>query len=346
MTLLSKNAELVGFRLALLAIVCWSSAFLVARFLLGGDARVDPVSLVFYRFLIGSAAILGYAAWRKESLRFRSLREFMQMLAVAFFMLFLMSLLFFIGQQTASAITAALFLESGPAIIAIVWKLIRRHPTERREILAVGCGLLGCMFVLNMISMRGFHYGFASWLGQLALIGSAVSWVIGSAIGRKLMAAPNRVVLMGYCELASAVMVIPFLLIFHSQLIIPAGWDAWGAIVLLGLVPTAAAFIAWSEAPGFFWGNTCRSITFSELFLCWPGCGWLPLQRGGGPPDGIPNKRSQKSHCKMQFLKSEYCILNYRIAKTLSALCFFRRFRYWHVFCSCCYEQFDMESVS
>ena len=94
MTLLSKNAELVGFRLALLAIVCWSSAFLVARFLLGGDARVDPVSLVFYRFLIGSAAILGYAAWRKESLRFRSLREFMQMLAVAFFMLFLMSLLF------------------------------------------------------------------------------------------------------------------------------------------------------------------------------------------------------------------------------------------------------------
>ena len=43
-------------------------------------------------------------------------------------------------------------------------------------------------------------------------------------------------------------MVIPFLLIFHSQLIIPAGWDAWGAIVLLGLVPTAAAFIAWSEA--------------------------------------------------------------------------------------------------
>ena len=61
MTLLSKNAELVGFRLALLAIVCWSSAFLVARFLLGGDARVDPVSLVFYRFLIGSAAILGYA---------------------------------------------------------------------------------------------------------------------------------------------------------------------------------------------------------------------------------------------------------------------------------------------
>ncbi len=248
MTLLSKNAELVGFRLALLAIVCWSSAFLVARFLLGGDARVDPVSLVFYRFLIGSAAILGYAAWRKESLRFRSLREFMQMLAVAFFMLFLMSLLFFIGQQTASAITAALFLESGPAIIAIVWKLIRRHPTERREILAVGCGLLGCMFVLNMISMRGFHYGFASWLGQLALIGSAVSWVIGSAIGRKLMAAPNRVVLMGYCELASAVMVIPFLLIFHSQLIIPAGWGTWGAIVLLGLVPTAAAFIAWSEA--------------------------------------------------------------------------------------------------
>ncbi len=244
MTLLSKNAELVGFRLALLAIVCWSSAFLVARFLLGGDARVDPVSLVFYRFLIGSAAILGYAAWRKESLRFRSLREFMQMLAVAFFMLFLMSLLFFIGQQTASAITAALFLESGPAIIAIVWKLIRRHPTERREILAVGCGLLGCMFVLNMISMRGFHYGFASWLGQLALIGSAVSWVIGSAIGRKLMAAPNRVVLMGYCELASAVMVIPFLFIFHSQLIIPAGWGTWGAIVLLGLVPTAAAFIA------------------------------------------------------------------------------------------------------
>ena len=243
------NAERVGIGLGVLATLLWSSAFISARYLMGSvPPRLDPMSLVFYRFLIGSILVFAMAKVRGDSLKLRSASEIRQVIAVSFFLYFLMSYLNFYGQRTASATTAALFLESGPALIVIIWKLLRGKSTSRAEIGAVIAGLIGCMMVLNIISADGIHYTTGSWLGELSLLGAAISWVIGSVYGQELMRSERRLALTGWCQVFAGAMVLPAALCNVSGIIIPTGWDAWGAIVLIGIFPTGLAFVAWSAA--------------------------------------------------------------------------------------------------
>ncbi len=239
----------VGIGLGVISTLLWGSAFVSARYLLGASPqRVDAMSLVFYRFLIGSVLIFAVARARGISWKLHSAVEFRQVAVVGFFLYFLMSCLFFVGQRTASATTAALFLESGPALIVIVWKLMRGRPTGRAEIFAVAAGLIGCMMVLNMISAAGIRYETGSWAGELALLGAAISWVIGSVYGQELMRSERRMALTGWCELLAGLMVLPVMFWNRSGLIVPSGWASWGVIAVVGIFPTGLAFIAWGAA--------------------------------------------------------------------------------------------------
>lgn len=247
MTSASIRNDRIGLGYAVLTTLFWGSAFVSARYLLGGTPKVDSFSLVFYRFLIGSAVIFSIILWKKQKMLLRSASEWRAVLKVSFFLFWLVSFLFFIGQRTVSATTAALFLESGPALLLILWKLVRRNRTSKAEIVAVIAGLFGCMLVLNIISADGIHFGGSFW-GQLAMLGSAISWVIGSFSGQRLMESGNRLVKTAWCELFSALFTLPIMLFMHDKLIVPSSLNAWGAIVIMGVFPSAFAFMAWGEA--------------------------------------------------------------------------------------------------
>ncbi len=242
------RSDRLGAAAAVVATLLWSSAFVSARYLLGDSRRIDPMTLVFFRFAIGAAVVFGVAKLFRAPLRLESAGQFRGVIPVAFFLYFLMSFLFFIGQRWTSATTSALFIESGPALLVIVWKLLCRRPTGRDEIAAVLLGGLGCMFVLNIISASGIHFGDTSRFGQLLLLCAAISWVIGSVQGRKLMNCRNPLAVTGWCQLVSALMMVPLLVIFHREIILPHEAAAWGAVLAMGIFPTALAFILWGYA--------------------------------------------------------------------------------------------------
>ena len=111
------GGSLAGVALAVLATLLWSSAFVCGRYLLGPD------TLVLVRFVVGSAVVFGLAALRGQPLGIGR-RQWPLLAGTSLFMYTLMSVFNFCGQRTVSATMAALILESGPALLFLVWNMV------------------------------------------------------------------------------------------------------------------------------------------------------------------------------------------------------------------------------
>lgn len=242
------GGSLAGVALAVLATLLWSSAFVCGRYLLGGERPLmDPYTLVLVRFVVGSAVVFGLAALRGQPLGIGR-RQWPLLAGTSLFMYTLMSVFNFCGQRTVSATMAALILESGPALLLLVWNMVCGRRLSWAEWVSVLGGALGCMLVLNIITLSGVQVG-GSALGQLLLLASALCWVVGSVWNQRLMMrADSKLALVGWCQLAGAVMMLPVLAVCREGLVLPRTGLVWAVAVCVGVFPTALAFVAWGEA--------------------------------------------------------------------------------------------------
>ena len=244
---MSEKSTVKGIILAILSCLLWGSLFVFGRYLLEAPSKVDPYSLVFYRFSTASILLLLYARLKRQPLLPNSWKQFYGICKTGFFLYWLMAILNFIGQRNVTAMTASLFVESGPAIILIVWKIISRQKTTKIEIIACVIGFIGSMLVLNIISPNGLHLTGHPW-GILCVFLSAVSWVIGGYFGKDLMRGNSRITIVAWCMLICGLLDLPVLTVMHKSLIIPTTLSAWGAILGMAVFPTAIAFVTWGEA--------------------------------------------------------------------------------------------------
>lgn len=229
---------------AICATFFWSTTFLIGRYLLGGH-RIDAYSLVFSRFLIGGILTLIISVFVGDKFR-TNWRELWLLLVVAFFLYFGMSVLLFIGQGRCSAIVAAIFLESVPVMIFSVIELIKKRQFDLDKILFMGIALLGCVLILS----KGNSIISVSLFGVLALLLSAISWVVGSILLKKVDMKHNMIFKSGITQLMGALLTLPiiFYLSEHNLLIIPRESFELLQVLAMGVFPTALAFIFWNRA--------------------------------------------------------------------------------------------------
>ncbi len=244
---MSEKSTVKGIILAILSCFLWGSVFIFARYLLGTPRRIDPYLLVFLRYSLSASMLFAYAKYKRLPLMPKSRQQLIGMLKTGFFLYWLMSLCFFIGQRNVTAMTASLFIESGPAIILIGWKIISRQKTTNVEYVACALGLLGSMLVLNIISPNGIHLT-GNPFGILFVFLSAVSWVIGGYCGKDLMQKGERIIGIAWSILFCAIFDIPVVLLMRHQIIFPSTPSAWAAILSMAIFPTSIAFVAWGEA--------------------------------------------------------------------------------------------------
>ena len=244
---MSKSSTTKGILLAVLSCLLWGSVFIFARYLLGTPRRIDPYLLVFLRYSLSASMLFAYAKYKRLPFMPKSRQQLIGMLKTGFFLYWLMSLCFFIGQRNVTAMTASLFIESGPAIILIAWKIISRQKTTNVEYVACALGLLGSMLVLNIISPSGIHLT-GNPFGILFVFLSAVSWVIGGYCGKDLMQKGERIIGIAWSILFCAIFDIPVVLLMRHQIIFPSTPSAWAAILSMAIFPTSIAFVAWGEA--------------------------------------------------------------------------------------------------
>jgi drug/metabolite transporter (DMT)-like permease len=233
---------------------------------------IPPFSLVSLRLILGELTLLLVLFVR--GLPKISRQQFWQVLGVGFVGYGISLSLQFLGTKLSTAANGSLVTSATPAFVLLfAWMLLGEKITARRLISL----FLATLGVVAVIDPRSAQLKPDLFLGNLMLIGAAVTWALYSVLVRKVTR--NTDVLL--FSLIAFIGGLP--------VSVPAG--AWelstvgvgeislgvvGGVLFLGIVSTALAMVLWNTAFAYVDAGLA-SLTFFAQPVVGTSLGWLFL---------------------------------------------------------------------
>jgi drug/metabolite transporter (DMT)-like permease len=234
----SARTDVGALGAALVTVAVWGSAFVAIR---DAGQSLSPGSLALGRLLV-SLAVLGLAAsiWRAP------LPQRRDMLAIAAFgVLFLgvYSVALNAAERRVDAGTAAMLINTGPILIAILAGIFLHEGFPRWLFAGCAVAFAGCVLIGLASSQAGSRAG----LGIALLIVAALAYATAVVIQKPVLAraSPLQVTWLG-CA-AATVVCLPFAPRLVGE-VGDAGATGIGWMVYLGIAPTALGFATWAYA--------------------------------------------------------------------------------------------------
>jgi drug/metabolite transporter (DMT)-like permease len=222
----------------LVTVTLWGSAFVAIR---DAGHTLSPGSLALGRLLV-SLVVLGVAAsiWR-EPLPER--RDLLGIAAFGVLWLGVYSLTLNEAERRVDAGTAAMLINTGPILIAILAGIFLKEGFPRWLFAGCAVAFAGCALIGFANSQASSRAG----LGIVLLIVAAVAYATAVVIQKPVLAraSPLQVTWLG-CA-AGTVVCLPFAPTLAGDLD-DAGATAIGWMVYLGVAPTALGFATWTYA--------------------------------------------------------------------------------------------------
>jgi drug/metabolite transporter (DMT)-like permease len=264
---MSKTA--VGILCGLGAASIWGGMYVVSKVVL---EIIPPFALVSIRLILGAltlALVLLMRSFPKSSGR-----QVMQILGVGLVGYGISLSLQFLGTKLSTAANGSLVTSATPAFVLIFASLLLKEQITSRRLIALALATLG---VIAVIDPRSAQLNPDLFLGNLALIGAAVTWALYSVLVRKTTRDMD---------------VLLFSLIAFLgglPITIPAGaWELQavgvgeitlgvvGGILFLGVISTALAMVLWNTAFALVDAGLA-SLTFFAQPVVGTLLGWLFL---------------------------------------------------------------------
>lgn len=220
-------------------VVAWASAFVAIR---GVRGSFDPGSLALGRLLVGGLGLTGVLLARRSWVR-PSRREWAQMAlcGVAWFGLYNVALN--AAEQRLDAGTAAMLIQVGPILIALLAGALLGEGFPRKLLLGLGVAFAGTV----LIGAASAGAAPANVIGVLSCLLAALAWAIGVTAQKPTLRRLPALQVTTVACLLGAVACLPFAGgLVHDVRAAPAG--ALAGMAYLGLVPTALAFGSWAYA--------------------------------------------------------------------------------------------------
>ncbi len=219
----------------------WGGMYVVSKVVL---EIIPPFSLVSLRLILGALTLVIVLLMRGSSKISR--KQLLQVLSVGLVGYGISLSLQFLGTKLSTAANGSLVTSSTPAFVLIfAWILLKENITLRRLIAL----LFATLGVVAVIDPRSAQLNPDLFLGNVLLLGAAVTWALYSVLVRKFT--QNLEVLL--------FSLIAFL--GGLPITIPAG--AWelktigvgeisvgivGGVLFLGIISTALAMVLWNSA--------------------------------------------------------------------------------------------------
>ena len=248
----------------------WGGMYVVSKVVL---EIIPPFSLVTLRLVLGTITLAIFLFIR--GFPNISPRQILQVLGVGFVGYGISLSLQFLGTKLSTAANGSLVTSATPAFVLLfAWMLLKEKITTRR-LLALFLATLGVIAVIDPRSAQLNPYLF---LGNLLLIGAAVTWALYSVLVRKTT--QNTDVLL--FSLIAFIGGLP--------VSVPAG--AWelktlgigeislgvvGGVLFLGIIATALAMVLWNTAFAYV-DASLASLTFFAQPVVGTILGWLFLK--------------------------------------------------------------------
>ncbi|MFJ3619239.1 DMT family transporter [Streptomyces iakyrus] len=265
-----RRAELLAAGAAAVTVVLWASAFVSIRS--AGDAY-SPGALALGRLLAGALTLGVICLWRREGVPPRSAWRGIAISGLLWFGFYMVALNW--GEQQVDAGTAALVVNTGPILIALLGARLLGDPMPPRLLAGMAVSFAGAVTV--GLSMSG--EGGSSVLGVVLCLLAAIAYAGGVVAQKPALGSASPLQVTTFGCLVGAVLCLPF----AGQLVQEAG-DAPASATLnmlyLGVFPTALAFTTWAYALSRTTASRMGATTYAApalvVLMSWLFLGEVP----------------------------------------------------------------------
>jgi drug/metabolite transporter (DMT)-like permease len=223
---------------AAVTVFLWASAFVAIR---SAGEHYSPGALALGRLLSGSVVLVVFLLVRGEGLPRRGAWPGIAISGVLWFGLYMVALNW--GEQEVDAGTAAMVVNVGPVLIAVLGGWLLKEGFAPRVLAGIAVSFAGAVVV--GFSMAGD--GHASVLGVLLCVVAAITYAIGVVAQKPALRHGSALQVTTFGCLVGTVACLPF----AGQLITQVGTAPVSAtlnVIYLGVFPTGLAFTTWAYA--------------------------------------------------------------------------------------------------
>lgn len=223
---------------AAVTVVLWASAFVFIR---AAGADFSPGALALGRLLTGAIALVLILVIRGEGMPARGAWRGILVSGVLWFGVYMVALNW--GEQHVDAGTAAMVINIGPILIAVLSGLVLKEGFPARLMAGIAVAFAGAV-VVGMSNSGG---GSAAVLGVVLCLTAALAWAV-AVVAQKpaLVHASALQVTTGGCVIGT-IACLPFAGQLFSEAA-RAPLSSTLSVVYLGVFPTALAFTTWAYA--------------------------------------------------------------------------------------------------
>lgn len=236
---IETSADRAAWAAAVFTILAWGSAFTGIAVAL---EAFGPGALAFGRFATASLTLLLLSAVRPVGLPDRS--DLPRLVVISMFGITVYHLLLNFGQQVVSPGTAALLIQTAPIFTALLASRFDAEPVSSRRWLGIAIASAGAVLI---VFGRGLDLGFS--LRALSILGCAVGTSIYFVFGRPLTRRYGARALTTWSIWIGTAPLLVFAPTFWSQAR-EAAQAPLLALVWVGVVPAALAYLTWNLAVG------------------------------------------------------------------------------------------------
>jgi drug/metabolite transporter (DMT)-like permease len=233
-----RRTELLAAGAATVTVGLWASAFVSIR---SAGGAYSPGALALGRLLAGAVVLGAVCLIRREGWPPRAAWRGIGLSGVLWFGFYMVALNW--GEQRVDAGTAALVVNIGPLLIALLGSRLLGDTMPPRLLAGMGVSFAGAVAV--GLSMSG--EGGSSVLGVVLCLLAAVGYAAGVVAQKPVLGRASALQVTTFGCLVGAVMCLPF----AGQLIAEAADAPVSAtlnMLYLGVFPTALAFTTWAYA--------------------------------------------------------------------------------------------------
>ncbi|MFI7674027.1 DMT family transporter [Actinophytocola sp. NPDC049390] len=263
---------------AAVTVFLWASAFVAIR---SAGEHYSPGALALGRLLSGSVVLVVFLLVRGEGLPRRGAWPGIVISGLLWFGLYMVALNW--GEQEVDAGTAAMVVNVGPVLIALLSGWLLKEGFRPRVLAGIAVSFAGAVVV--GFSMAGD--GHASVLGVLLCVVAAITYAIGVVSQKPALRHGSALQVTTFGCLVGTVACLPF----AGQLISQASTAPLSAtlnVIYLGVFPTGLAFTTWAYAlartSASQMGATTYAVPALVVLMSWVVLdelpGWVTLLGG------------------------------------------------------------------
>jgi drug/metabolite transporter (DMT)-like permease len=235
--------RLIGSICLFLAASIWGGMYVVSKYIL---QFVSPVTLVWIRYVIAFAVLFIVLTFFQHKRGFKvtiKKKDWFLIACIGFIGYFISICLQFIGTKLSNAHMGSLITASTPVFVILFARFILGELFTRKKVISLMLATAGVVIVIGLDAEA-----LKDTLGNIALVGAAVTWALLSVYVKVASKHLNSLSITTYAILFALMFTTPFMMLQHNNfLLILGNWKTIWGLIYLGVVSTAGAFFLWNK---------------------------------------------------------------------------------------------------